>query len=203
VLEFPAAAFFVVACALAIGCLSTLRWRPANKVASRLGLSILFCTLAMTLVRPFEIGPRLFSYGTLLVLASFVPSGRFPWLWVSYAGWVLATGTLNQWTSLEEGANHPGYERLALSSRGLPGLGEAYTCTNSFHILDLHIGVPTHPVGGYPLPEQCESFYWMALPAFDRSGIVTGMDRPGADWCEVGAVPGAALFRRCQTTSKN
>jgi len=197
VLEFPASAFFLVACALTIGCLSTLRWRHANKVAFRLGLSILVCTLALTLVRSFEIGPRLFSYGMLLVLASFAPSGRFQWLWVSYACWVLATGALNQWTSLEEGASHPAYEQLALTSRGLPGLGDAYTCTNSFHVLDLHIRIPTHPVKGYPLPEECESFYWVALPAFDRSGIVTEMDRPGADWCEVGAVPGATMFRRC------
>ena len=96
------------------------------------------------------------------------------------------------------GINDPRYRTMSydLLEVGLPK-GKIYT--NSFHLLDVHIRVPTQPIESLSQLEDGVTLLLVGLPKYDAiASIVWPMEHPGPDWCETGEVEGAILFQKCQ-----
>ncbi len=180
---------------LGVSCLATLRPRLGGPWLRNLGLTILVAVLFLRGVWYFDVGTRITGYGWLLLLLAFRPTPGSYRRWFLYAGIFSGFSILNMLTTNALGANDPRYERLAqeLKAKGLPS---QKLLTNSFRILDLHVGYPTWPVRGSPSADEGSWFLKVTLPAYDPVSATVWPVSLDSHWREITSIPGAALFQK-------
>ena len=186
----------VLTLAVAMAAIASLRVNPAEWKSFQLAMIILLFSGLLLFVRSYEPTTRLLGYGLLAAFLGFRPVRWGNRLWVGYGLLSVGFAVANALSVNALGTNDPRYAQMALESQRLRL--KQPVGTNSFHILDIHIRVPTVSIeNGSPL-DPYQSILLVTLLRYDGvAGPVWPMDRPGKEWCESGSVTGATLFERC------
>jgi hypothetical protein len=196
---------------LAATCLCSLRPTPEGKWLRVYGASFLVCSGLLLCIRDYEPSARLVGYGLIILIMGFRPLKWANGVWMLYGLVSLVTAVENGITSNSLAINDPRYAELAAEVRSYY-LGSEIIATNSFHILDVHAGIPSIPVEDYPdilvhasIPSisvddypgaaSYHKFFWVTSPVLP--GAVTPMPHPGKEWCEEKRFSGGVLFTRC------
>jgi hypothetical protein len=179
---------------LGLFCLRSLEPRATARPARTFGLAFFAVALGLLAWRDFSGGWRLTGYGFVLLVLGFVPRPETSSRWIVYAVSCATLAMINAVLVNSLGANDPRYARLA----ALMGAGiGAPVASNSFHLLDLHAGLASSPVHDWSEVTGGEVFR-VDLPRYD--GIATPvwpLTGASAGWCEIKAVEGGAVLRRC------
>ena len=194
----PRAAFgltlaVLAACAIALKPMAQGRWLRIY------GAGFLVCCVVLLCVRSYEPSARLSAYGLVALIVGFQPLRWANWPWLLYGALSLAVAGADIATQNDLGANDPRYERLAHEVAAFDRSGSAIA-TNSFHILDLHAGLPTVWVARWADAAPYKELLWVRLPSYDAiASSVTPLPAPPALWRPVKAFDGAVLYRRSAT----
>lgn len=183
---------------LGVAALSTVKTSPSGKPLLAMGIGILVTSWLLETVRLYYADARLMGYGILLVLLGFVPGGRSIWLWHLYALATLALAIYNVTTTTSVGTNHRAYEQVArrIAAVRLP---EGPIVSNSFHILDVHAGIPTRPAVSLDQVPRGTIYVEITLPNYDTLAKTVG-PAPAVDssWREIASVEGARIYQKVE-----
>lgn len=183
---------------LGLAALSTVKTSPRGKPLLGMGIGILVISWLLEIVRLYYADARLMGYGILLVLVGLAPGGRFAWLWTLYAFGTLALAIYNVATTVSVGTNHSAYADVArrIAATRLP---EGPIVSNSFHILDVHAGIPTRPVTSLDTVPRGTIYVEITLPNYDAIAKTVG---PAAavdsSWREIASVEGARIYQKVE-----
>jgi hypothetical protein len=177
---------------------STLERSPRGRALLVMGTAILIVSWVLEGVRLYYADARLMGYGMILMLLGFVPRGRFLWSWFAYAALVLLLAVYNVANVVSVGTNHRAYADLArrIAAVGLP---EGPKVSNSFHLLDVHAGIPTRPAISLDQLPRGTVYVKITLPNYD--GLAHTVWPPAdldSSWRETASVPGATIYQKVQ-----
>jgi hypothetical protein len=177
---------------------SSLQKSPRGRPLFVMGSAILLVSWLLEAVRLYYADARLMGYGMILMLLGFVPRGGFVRSWFAYAAAVLLLAVYNVLTVVSVGANHPAYAAVArrLAAVGLP---QGPKVSNSFHLLDVHAGIPTRPaISADELPRGTV-YIKITLPNYD--GLAHTVWPPAtldSSWREAVSVEGATVYEKIE-----
>ena len=178
--------------------LSTLKLSEAGRPMRWIGLTVLVLSWALEGVRQFYAGPRLMGYGMVLVMLSFVPRDCTGALWRVYALSAAVLAVYNAATTGSLGITHPEYRQVAQRIAGL-SLPPMPIVSNSYHIIDVHAGIPSRPINSLEDLPPDALYLEIALPNYDaiQKTIVPG---PKLDerWNKIASVKGANIYTTVQ-----
>jgi len=189
---------FPICMILATSCLLSLRPTRAGRPLRVYGVVFLICAALLLCIRSFDPSARLVGYGLIALMLGFRPEKWANNIWLAYGIVALAIGIVNGTTVNSLGINDPRYASLAIE------VGSHYhsretVATNSFHILDIHAGIPSVPVTNEAQASAYREFLWVTLPRFDAvTTAVTPMGHPSSDWCQERQLSGGVMFVRCK-----
>jgi hypothetical protein len=179
---------------LGLACLFTLRFH-SGRMAKHAMLLILISVMLQFGSQQID-GARLTGYGLITMFLALSPAWRWGKIWLAYGILGVAVSVGNAMTENCIGMNDPRYEKMALDASKIPNLPKKIL-TNSFHILDVHLKLPTEFVRRAEEIGDAEYFFWVSLPSYDAIATpVSTISMPGEGWREVASVTGAKLFRR-------
>ncbi len=189
---------FFLLLAVGLACLASLRRVPHARFFLIFGTLIFVLIWSLQIVSTFDADVRIMGYSLIVLLFAFRPTSTAWKRWGIYALMTVCMAVLNLSLVNTYGINDPRYQTMSydLLEEGLPE-GKIYT--NSFHLLDVHVRVLTHPIEDLSQLENGVTLLWVELPRYDAiASVVWPMERPGPDWCEIREVEGAILFQKCQ-----
>jgi hypothetical protein len=190
---------FPICMILAASCLFSLRPSRAGRPFRVYGIVFLICSALLLCVRSFDPSARLVGYGLIALMLGFRPEKWANNIWMAYGIVALTIGIVNGTTVNSLGINDPRYASLAIEFDRYYHSRET-VASNSFHILDIHAGIPSVPVANEDQASAAyREFLWVTLPRFDAvTTAVTPMQRPGSDWCQERQLSGGVMFVRCK-----
>jgi hypothetical protein len=159
-----------------------------------LGGSLLGLSLLLAVAVNYG-GWRLMGYGAIVLVLGFRPRERSGAAWLVYGLAALVLAIANAWTTNSMGVNDPRYAEVARTA--VAAGVRPPVATNSFHVLDVHEGVGSHPVSGLGEVRE-DRFFLVKLPAYDAIATsVWTVVLPGTGWCVEAEFFGGALYGRC------
>jgi hypothetical protein len=183
---------------LGLAALATLQRSEHGKWLRWMGAGVLVMSWLLESVRLFYADPRLMGYGVFLFLLGFVPRGRSAKIWIVYAGATVALAVFNVATTVSTGTNHAAYEQLGRQIATLR-LPEGPIVSNSFHVLDVHAGIPTRPIESLEKVPRGTIYVEVTLPNYDSvARTIRPAPRRDSSWVEIAAVNGATVYRKTE-----
>jgi hypothetical protein len=177
---------------------STLQRSPRGKPLLALGGAILLLSWFLEMARLYYADARLMGYGMILMLLGFVPRGRFLWSWFAYAAAVVVLALYNVFSIVSVGTNHSAYAEVAgkIAAVGLPNGPKV---SNSFHLLDVHAGIPTRPALFVDQLPRGTVYIKITLPNYDGlAHTVWPAATLDASWREVASLEGATVYQKTE-----
>jgi hypothetical protein len=181
---------------LALAALVTLQRSEHGRWLRWMGAGVLGMSWLLESVRLFYADPRLMGYGVFLLLLGFVPRGRSVKIWLVYAGAAVALAVFNAATTVSTGTNHRAYEQLGRQIAAIR-LPEGPVVSNSFHILDVHAGIPTRPIEFLEKVPRGTIYVEVTLPNYNSvASTVLPAPRRDSSWVEIAALDGATVYQK-------
>ena len=183
---------------LGLAALATLERSEQGKWLRWMGAGVLGMSWLLQSVRLFYADPRLMGYGVFLLLLGFVPRGRSVKIWIVYAGATVALAVFNVAVTVSTGTNHPAYEQLGRQIAAIR-LPEGHIVSNSFHVLDVHAGIPTRPIESLEKVPRGTIYIEIILPNYDSvAPTILPAPRRDSSWVEIANVDGATVYQKTE-----
>ena len=194
--EPEALALFGLTLGTGVGAVLSLGPTAEGRPMRCMGIGVFVLSWLLMAVRLYHADLRLMGYGVLLILISFIPRGRLVRLWICYGAASAALAVFSAMTTVSTGTNHPAYEQVARRV-AVVGLPDAPIVSNSFHILDVHAGIPTRLADSLEKLPRGTVYVEITLPIYDaRAKTIWPLSPVDDSWAEIASVEGARVYRK-------